>query len=84
MIRLHLRELLDRKAQRERKRWSCVTAGNAAGVSHKVIEGWVNGTVGLLEADTIVKLCEYLNCSVDELIEYVPDAENDLPGLQPR
>lgn len=73
MIRLHLRELLDQKAQRERKRWTNFTAGNAAGVSRKVIEGWVNGTVRLLEADTIIKLCEYLNCSVDELIEYVPD-----------
>jgi DNA-binding Xre family transcriptional regulator len=80
MIRFKLKELLSEKAFREGKRinldeLSALTGVNKSTLSRiSSIRGYNTTT------DNIDKLCRFFLCSVDQLMEYVPDEE--IEGLK--
>lgn len=75
MIRFKLKEALAEKAFRDGKRvnldeLSAVTGVNKSTLSRiSSVRGYNTTT------DNIDKLCRYFGCSVDKLMEYVPDEE---------
>lgn len=73
MIRLLLKQKLDDKAFRERRRITLNEVSREAGISRPTLTRIIN-TVGYnTNTDTINALCNYLECSPGELLLHVPD-----------
>ncbi len=60
--------LLAHKQQRDGRRTSLRQVSKDAGVSDYVVYGFANNSLKEFPADAIAKLCEYLDCSVGELL----------------
>jgi putative transcriptional regulator len=45
----------------------------ATGIMEATLSDWRNNKVTKLDRRTIVLLCRFFNCTVDDLIEYIPD-----------
>lgn len=69
-IVIHLKELLEKSGLSKNK--FCQLAQLQRGQLNK----FLNNTVTRLDTDVLIRICDTLNCSIDELIEYVP-AHND-------
>ena len=75
MIQIRFAELLTAKQFRDGKQWSMREIMKATGFDRAVLIGWRGGTLKRLSSRSIVKLCEFFECEVGELVVYVPDAE---------
>lgn len=53
------------------------------GVTETTIQNWEKGRAGLEQIERLIKLCEALACDIKDLIEYVSDATNKVPKLEP-
>ena len=67
MIRIHLSKLLGERRMTQ-KRLSELT-----GIRRNAINEWYHEIVVSLKVEHIDRICEVLDCSVEELIEYIPD-----------
>jgi putative transcriptional regulator len=47
------------------------------GVSSTTLYRLYDGTNTRIDYDTIIKLCAYFNCTIGELIEYVPEEKGE-------
>ncbi|MGZ4850674.1 MAG: helix-turn-helix domain-containing protein [Candidatus Bathyarchaeia archaeon] len=69
MIRIHLGRLLaDRKIRR-------VDLSEQTGISENALSNLYHEKTDRIKFDTLNKICTALNCSLCDLLEYVPDAE---------
>lgn len=51
------------------------------GISRETLRKIYNETkLESLSLETIVKLCEFFNCKIQDLIEYIPDDQKDDPN----
>lgn len=48
------------------------------GISYGIINSLYNGRVGRIKLDHLSKLCEALNCEIEDLIEQVPERKREL------
>lgn len=67
MIKIHLSKLLGERCMTQ-KRLSELT-----GIRRNAIIGWYHEIIVSLKVEHIEPICEVLECSVDELIEYIPN-----------
>lgn len=67
MIKIHLSKLLGERRMTQ-KRLSELT-----GIRRNTINEWYNEITASLKVEHIDKICEVLGCSVDELVEYIPN-----------
>lgn len=67
MVRIHLSKLLGERRLTQ-KRLSELT-----GIRRNTINEWYHEITVSLKVEHIDRICEVLECSVEELIEYVPD-----------
>lgn len=75
MIRFKLKEMLSDKAFRDGKRINLEELSEATGVNRSTLSR-ISAFRGYnTTTDNIDKLCRYFGCSVDKLMEYVPDEE---------
>lgn len=44
-------------------------------IEYKVINRYAHGDLTRFDAGVIAKICDYCNCSLDDIIEYVPNEE---------
>lgn len=51
------------------------------GVTTNTIQNWESGKSGVDQIEKFLKLCEVLNCELQDLIEYVPDLEAEEPKV---
>ena len=65
-IKIHLGKLLGERKLR------ASTVAKETGINKNTLSALYNEAVAGIRFETIEKLCEYLNCSVSDLIEYVP------------
>lgn len=75
MIRFKLKELLSEKAFREGKRINLDELSEATGVNKSTLSRISSVRGYNTTTDNIDKLCRFFGCSVDKLMEYVPDEE---------
>ncbi len=66
-IKIHLGRLLGER----RLRASEVT--RKTGINKNTLSSLYNEKVSGIRFDTLGRLCKFLNCSIGELIEYIPD-----------
>jgi putative transcriptional regulator len=67
MIRFRINDVLDRRD------WTAYRLALESGLNHSVIWKIQSGKARRVDVNTLNRLCEVLQCTVGELIEYVPD-----------
>jgi len=79
-IRNKFRLLLAEKATKEEHSISYRDVQRATGIDASTIADWANNAVKRYDADKLAALCEYFNCSIGDLIEYVPPKQETKPS----
>lgn len=67
-MRSNLRALIGQKAQREQRNISVRKAASEAGVNPHTLYAMANGTLRQYPAETIERVCHYLDCEIGELL----------------
>lgn len=67
MVRIHLSRLLGERRMSQRR------LAELTGIRPNTINEWYNEIVVSLRVEHIDKICEVLECSVEELIEVIPN-----------
>ncbi len=67
MIKNHLSKLMGEK------RITITEVAKSTGMSASTISNLYNEKVKRLDFDTLEKLCEFFNCNIEDIIEYIPD-----------
>jgi len=66
-IKVHLGRLLGERKLRASE------VARKTGINKNTLSSLYNERVSGIRFDTLEKLCKFLNCSIGDLIEYVPD-----------
>jgi len=66
-IKIHLGRLLGERRLRASE------VARKTGINKNTLSSLYNEKVSGIRFDTLERLCKFLNCSIGELIEYVPD-----------
>ena len=66
-IKIHLGRLLGERKLRASE------VARKTGINKNTLSSLYNEKVSGIRFDTLEKLCKFLDCSIGELIEYVPD-----------
>lgn len=67
MVRIHLSRLLGEKRMSQKK------LSELTGIRPNTISEWYNEITVSLKVEHIDRICEVLGCSLDELIEVIPN-----------
>ena len=71
-IVLHLGELIE-NAKKNKNRFS-----HLAVMERTQINNYCNNKVARVDLDVLARICSVLNCSIGELLEYIPEETKDL------
>jgi DNA-binding Xre family transcriptional regulator len=74
MLRFRLKELLADREFREGRVITLTEVAGATGVHRMTLSKVANHRGYNPTADVLDKLCNYFNCRVEQLMEYVPDS----------
>lgn len=66
LLKIHLSHLL--KASGMSKNKFC----QKAEIQRSQLKGYMDNTITRLDTDVLVRICNTLNCSINDLLEYVP------------
>lgn len=67
MVKIYLSRLLGEM------RWTQKDLAQATGIRPSTINEWYHELIPRLNVDHIDKICEALNCSISDLLEYIPN-----------
>ena len=70
-IEIHLKELLAKTGLSKNK--FC----QRAELQRAQFNGYLNNTITRLDTDVLIRICDTLNCSIAELIEFKPYTKED-------
>lgn len=73
MIRVLLKQMLDEKSFRERRRITLGEVSQETGISTATLTRVANRPGYNTNTDTIDRLCWYLGCTPAELLQYIPE-----------
>jgi putative transcriptional regulator len=79
MIRIRLRQRLDDKTFKERRRITLNEVSKQTGISRPTLTRIINTPGYNTNTDTIDALCRSLGCTPGELLEYVGDGRASAP-----
>ena len=65
-IKIHLKELLEKAGLSKNK--FC----QRAEMQRSQLNGYLNGTITRLDIDVLVRICDTLDCTISDLLEYQP------------
>ena len=68
-IRIKLKEMLEKTGLSKNK------LSHRAEMERTQINHYCNNTITRLDTDVLARLCKTLNCSISDLLEYVPPEE---------
>lgn len=72
MIKIHLSRILDEK------RISQAELSRQIGIRPSTISDMYNEIVERVNLDYLDRICEYLNCSLSDLMEYIPNEQKKI------
>lgn len=67
MVKIHLSKLLGERRMTQKK------LSELTGIRRNTINEWYHEITVSMKVEHIDRICEALDCSIDELIEYVPN-----------
>ena len=68
-IKIHLNDLLEKSELSKNK--FC----QKAEIQRSQLNGYMNNTITRLDTEVLVRICRTLNCSIADLLEYIPPDE---------
>ena len=68
-IKVHLGRLLGERRLRASE------VARKTGINKNTLSSLYNEKISGIRIDTLEKLCKFLNCSIGDLIEYIPEEE---------
>lgn len=77
MIRFKLGEQIEKKQFLEGRRITVQEVATASGINRMTLSKILNQRGYSTGTEIVDKLCEYFNCSVEELLEYTPSSALD-------
>lgn len=75
MIRVLLKQMLDAKCFKERRRITLNEVSEKTGISRATLTRIANVPGYNTNTDTIDALCKYFGCTLSELLVFMPDGE---------
>lgn len=76
MLRYKLQELTAEKAFRERRRRVTVQEiAQATGITRNTLSKMLNQHGASVRSENLDRLCAYFECRIEDLVEYVPEAQ---------
>jgi Predicted transcriptional regulator len=66
ILKIHLSDLLKASGMSQNK--FC----QKAEIQHAQLKGYMNNTITRLDTDVLIRICHTLNCSISDLLEYIP------------
>lgn len=73
-------ELLERKRRKEKRDWTYRDIAEETGISPATLTRFAKQRHNQFDAETLITLCNFLNCTVGELLVIVDDNGQVLPG----
>jgi len=70
-IEIHLKELLEKAGLSKNK--FC----QRAELQRSQLNNYLNNTISRLDVDVLIRICDTLNCSIPDLLEYKPPKRNE-------
>lgn len=49
-----------------------------AEMQHLQLKGYIDNTITRLDTDVLIRICHTLNCSISDLLEYIPPEKPDM------
>lgn len=77
MIRIHLSRLLGENKEK------LADLIRATGLARNTVAGLYHETTSRLDIETLNAICQHYQCGIAELLEYIPDADNDDVEVEP-
>lgn len=74
ILKIHLSNLL--RASGMSKNKFC----QRAEIQRSQLKGYMDNTITRLDTDVLVRICNTLDCSITDLLEYVPPEQNRVGG----
>jgi DNA-binding Xre family transcriptional regulator len=65
-----LRVLIAQKAERERRNIPLIEVQRETGIAWSTLQSWANNKVNRYDSPVIIKLLDYLNCDIKDLLVY--------------
>lgn len=65
-------EMLAEKQKRENRVIDIATVSRESGVAYTTLQRWANDEITRYDEPVAVALCDYLECRLSDLIEYIP------------
>ena len=75
MIRFKLKQQIADLEFREKRRISLKEIAEATNINRGTLSKLLNQHGAVVRSDVLDKLCEYLGCRLEDLAEFVPEAE---------
>ena len=71
ILKIHLSRLLNATGMSKNK--FC----QKAEIQHSQLKGYMNNSITRLDTDVLIRICYTLNCSITDLLEYVPPEQTE-------
>ncbi|WP_061018166.1 MULTISPECIES: helix-turn-helix domain-containing protein [Vibrio] len=73
MIRYKIKELVEIKSLREKRKITLSEVAEAVGVQSSAMSKLANNKGYTTTTTTLNELCKFFECKIEELIEYIPE-----------
>ena len=73
MLRFKIKELLARKEFEEGRRITLTEVAERAGIHRMTLSKIINQKGYSTVTDNLDKLCDYFECRIEDLVEYIPN-----------
>ncbi|MFK5891782.1 MAG: helix-turn-helix transcriptional regulator [Pseudomonadota bacterium] len=76
MLRFKIKEMIAKKEFDEGRRITIAEVAEAAGIHRMTLSKLINQKGYNTGTDNIDQLCEYFQCGIEELVEYIPNKQS--------
>ena len=73
MLRFMIKEMIAKKEFAEGKRITIAEVAEAAGIHRMTLSKLINQKGYNTGTDNLDRLCDYFQCQIEELVEYIPE-----------
>jgi DNA-binding Xre family transcriptional regulator len=77
VLQNRFKELLKEKGRQRGRKITLLEAADAMQLSRKTLESWAKNNLTRFDAFVIIRICEYLDCSVGDLLVLVEIGDSD-------
>ncbi len=76
MIRFYLQKMISEKQFREGRRITMAEITEATGINRVTLSKMINQKGYSTVTDNLDKLCEFFDCKLEDIAEYIPDHDS--------